>query len=484
MAKEKTIRTRYAPSPTGFLHIGGARTALFNYVFAKKHHGKFILRIEDTDEVRNIEGGHISLDSDLKFLGIFPDESFFNPGSKGPYLQSQKTERYLEICEELLNQGKAYRCFCSEKELEEAKNSAIANNSPPFYSRKCRNLTEEEIQAKLDDDIPYTVRLKVDLKKEYKWKDLVRGEIVFQEHSLQDYVIMRSNKVPTYNFAVVVDDHDMEINYVLRGEEHISNTPFQLATYYALGWEDSIPQFGHLSIIVDDDKKKLSKRSANEFHFISGLDKKGYPPEAIFNFLALLGWSNGEEEIFSVDEIIKAFNVESLSPSPAFYDVKKLNWISRKYFQNMSPSHYLNFVKYHFTVDLGEFNSKKELFALANKKNIDCAAQLNEMATDFYAERSLSSENIDFLKNHFQLLNLAKDYFPMKSEAWDSTTIRNYLKQLMQISGLKGKDFFRPLRLAFSLLEEGFELVNVMECLGREVLSRNLDSSLSLIRGE
>lgn len=481
MEKKAQICTRYAPSPTGELHIGGARTALFNYVFAKKHKGKFIMRIEDTDQERNIEDGHIKLEEDLKFLNIFPDESFSIPGSRGPYLQSQKLDRYQKIANDLVKEGKAYRCFCTEHELNEARETAISNNSTPNYSKKCRNLSQAEIDAKIKANTPYTIRLKVNILKEYRWKDLLRGEITTPEHSMSDYIILRSNGNPTYNFAVVIDDHDMGITHVLRGEEHVPNTPYQLATYHALGWEDKIPEFGHLSIIVDIDRKKLSKRSGNELHFISGLSKKGYPPEAVFNFLALLGWSNGEEEIFSSDEIIEAFKLESLSLSPAYYDLDKLNWISHKYFQNMSDTYYLNFVNNYFTIDLGGFNDKKELFALANKKSIYCATQLNEMAKEFFEIKELNDTQIDFLKKNKNILNLALDHFPLGTDNWDLTTIRNYLKQLMHISELKGKSFFKPLRLAFSFREEGFELVNVMECLGREVLLANLNKVMSLL---
>ncbi|OAL10183.1 glutamate--tRNA ligase [Candidatus Mycoplasma haematobovis] len=481
MEKKTQVCTRYAPSPTGALHIGGARTALFNYVYAKKHKGKFIMRIEDTDQERNIGDGHIGLEEDLKFLNIFPDESFSIPGPRGPYLQSQKLDRYRKIANALLKEGKAYRCFCTEKELTEARERAISNNSTPIYSKKCRNLSEKEIEEKLKANIPHTIRLKVNILKQYQWKDLVRGEITVPEHSMSDYIIMRSNGNPTYNFAVVIDDYDMGISHVLRGEEHISNTPYQLATYHALGWEEHLPEFGHLSIIVDIDRKKLSKRSGNELHFISGLSKKGYPPEAIFNFLALLGWSNGEEEIFSSDEIIKDFKLESLSLAPAYYDIDKLNWMSHKYFQSMSAPYYLNFVNNYFTVDLGDFNDKKEMFALANKKIIYCASQLNEMAKEFYESKELDVTQIGFLKKHKNILNLALDHFPLSSDKWDLTTIRNYLKQLIHISELEGKSFYKPLRLAFSFREEGFELANVMECLGRDVLLNNLNKVMALL---
>lgn len=283
------VSTRYAPSPTGELHVGGARTALFNYLYAKKHNGRFILRIEDTDESRNIQDGHIAIENSLKQLSIFPDESFSNPGSFGPYKQSQKLGKYREVCHRLLEEGKAYRCFCTEEELEAARKRALDSGETPKYSRKCMRLSPEQIEEKIKEGKPFSVRLKVDIAENYEWDDLIRGHISTPSSSMSDYIIMRSNDLPTYNFAVVIDDSDMKITCVLRGEEHIPNTPYQLATYLALGLEDSIPDFGHLSIIVDENRRKLSKRSGDDAHFVSRLIGKGYLPAAIVNFLVLLG---------------------------------------------------------------------------------------------------------------------------------------------------------------------------------------------------
>lgn len=287
--KKGIVCTRYAPSPTGELHVGGARTALFNYLYAKKHNGKFILRIEDTDEARNIPDGHIAIEKSLKQLNIFPDESFSFPGTLGPYKQSQKLGKYREICQRLLDEGKAYRCFCTDEELEEARREALKNDETPKYSRKCLGLTREQIEENLEAGKPFAVRLRVDIRDRYEWDDLIRGPISTPADSMSDYIIMRSNDLPTYNFAVTIDDADMKITCVLRGEEHISNTPYQLATYYALGLDESIPEFGHLSIIVDENRRKLSKRSGDDRHFVSRLIEKGYLPEAVVNFLVLLG---------------------------------------------------------------------------------------------------------------------------------------------------------------------------------------------------
>ena len=262
------VRARYAPSPTGFFHVGGARTALFNYLYAKHMGGDFILRIEDTDTERNVEGGIESQINNLEWMGIKIDESVKNPGKFGPYQQTHKLKRYQELAYKLLEEGKAYRCFCTKDELDKNREAAMAGGQTPKYNRHCLYLTKEEIQKKLDAKIPFTIRLKIDDNTEYSWDDMIRGKISVPTSALTDPVILKSNGIPMYNFGVVVDDHDMQITHVLRGEEHISNTPYQLAIKRALGWEKDPIQYGHLSVIVNETGKKLSKRDKSLKQFI------------------------------------------------------------------------------------------------------------------------------------------------------------------------------------------------------------------------
>ncbi|WP_391592214.1 Glutamyl-tRNA synthetase [[Mycoplasma] cavipharyngis] len=467
----KQVRTRYAPSPTGQLHVGGARTAIFNYLFAKQNIGNFILRIEDTDLNRNIEDTiHFQFDN-LKWLNIFPDESFSNPGNTGPYLQSQKLLTYEKIAYQLLEQNKAYRCFCNPEELEKHRTNALANNQTPRYNKYCRNLTQAEIEAKLAADIPYTIRLKIDDSIDYEWDDLIHGHIKIPGSALTDYVILRTNKIPTYNFAVVVDDCDMQITHVLRGEEHLSNTPYQISTYQALDKVKQMPKFAHLSIIVGADGKKLSKRDHTTNQFIQNFRNDGFLPEAVVNFLALLSWSGIEnQEIMSIQEMITHFDLTKLSKSPSFFDYKKLLWISGQYFKKIDEKFYLNFVRPFFNIDLGELNDNKNEIALLFKNQISYANELNQLAKNLFnepdnVERILEQNKDNFLKNR-DIFEISLKLLPSHHDEWDQANLRAYLKQIMAQTNKKGADFFMVLRLGLTYSDHGPELFRVIKLMG------------------
>lgn len=331
------VRVRYAPSPTGFLHIGNARTAMFNYLFAKHYGGDFILRIEDTDIERNVEGGEESQLHYLNWLGIYPDESPQKPGTCGPYRQMERLDIYRAIVDEMLEKGLAYKCFCTSEELAEVKELQEAQGIAPMYNRKCADLSKEEIAEKEAAGLPYVIRVRVPERKTYAFDDMIRGTISFESKDIGDWVIVKSNGIPTYNFAVVVDDHMMNITHVFRGEEHISNTPKQLMIYDMLGWV--APKYGHMTLIVNENKKKLSKRDHSIMQYISQYDETGYLPEAMFNFMALLGWSpEGEEEIFTKEQLIEQFSEHRLSKSPSVFDVNKLKWVNAQYIHKMEPA--------------------------------------------------------------------------------------------------------------------------------------------------
>ncbi|MDF2904450.1 MAG: gltX, partial [Bacillus sp. (in: firmicutes)] len=312
----KNIRVRYAPSPTGHLHIGNARTALFNYLFARNLGGKFIIRIEDTDQKRNIEGGEQSQLKYLKWLGMDWDESIDIGGEYGPYRQSERNDIYEKHFNDLLENGQAYKCYCTEAELEAEREEQTAKGDTPAYSGKCRHLTEED-RAKLEaEGRKPSIRFLVPQGEIYSFDDMVKGVVSFESEGIGDFVIVKKDGIPTYNFAVTVDDYLMDISHVLRGDDHISNTPKQLMIYKALGWEP--PIFGHMTLIVNESRKKLSKRDESIIQFIEQYEQLGYIPEALFNFIALLGWSpTGEEEIFSKEELIEIFDAKRLSKSPA-----------------------------------------------------------------------------------------------------------------------------------------------------------------------
>jgi len=331
-------RVRYAPSPTGFLHIGNARTALFNYLFARKTGGQMIVRIEDTDTERNVDTGIENQLSMLKWLGIDWDESIDRPGDYGPYRQLERLDIYQAIAQQLMDQGHAYKCYCTKEELEAEKAAQIARGEDKYhYSRKCLHAPEQ--------DKPYAIRFLVPENQTYTFHDLVKGEVTFKSEDIGDWVMVKQNGIPTYNFACAVDDHFMDITHVLRGEDHITNTPRQMMIYHALGWD--VPTYGHMTLIVNQHGKKLSKRDGDIIQFIEQYKNLGYAPEALFNFIALLGFSPGEQELLTPAELIEVFSADKLSNHPATFDPQKLQFINHQTLKNLDLETFKTYTKPH-----------------------------------------------------------------------------------------------------------------------------------------
>lgn len=358
------VRVRFAPSPTGYLHIGGARTALFNWLFARKMGGKLILRIEDTDVARLKEDSVSQILTSLKWLGINWDEGPEVGGDYGPYYQSERFDIYRKYCQQLVDEGKAYYCFCTPEELEAQREKQRQAKQPFRYARTCRDLTPEEVKARIDAGASYSVRLKIPAEGSVVVHDLIHGDVTFNMDQYDDFVIMKSNGIPTYNFAVVIDDHLMGMTHVMRAEEHLSNTPKQLLVYQAFGWEP--PKFGHMSMILAPDRSKLSKRhgatSVEEFR------SQGFVAEAIVNYLTLLGWGPGDErEIFSLQDTVELFELEQMSKKAAIYDTKKLTWMNGQYLSELPLEKILPEVKPFFVkdgyVDEVWFAENEEYFA-------------------------------------------------------------------------------------------------------------------------
>ena len=358
------VRVRFAPSPTGYLHIGGARTALFNWLFARKMGGKLILRIEDTDVARLKEDSVSQILTSLKWLGINWDEGPEVGGDYGPYYQSERFDIYRKYCQQLVDEGKAYYCFCTPEELEAQREKQRQAKQPFRYARTCRDLTPEEVKARIDAGASYSVRLKIPAEGSVVVHDLIHGDVTFNMDQYDDFVIMKSNGIPTYNFAVVIDDHLMGMTHVMRAEEHLSNTPKQLLVYQAFGWEP--PKFGHMSMILAPDRSKLSKRhgatSVEEFR------SQGFVAEAIVNYLTLLGWGPGDErEIFSLQDTVDLFELEQMSKKAAIYDTKKLTWMNGQYLSELPLEKILPEVKPFFVkdgyVDEAWFAENEEYFA-------------------------------------------------------------------------------------------------------------------------
>ncbi len=345
------VRTRFAPSPTGFMHVGNLRTALYEYLVAKSLGGKFVLRIEDTDRERLVEGAVDVIYNTMKTAGLVHDEGPDVGGEYGPYVQSERKDMYLPYAEQLIKEGKAYRCFCTKERLEEVQNSTVGGG----YDRHCRDLEQSEIDRLLEAGTPYVIRQKMPIDGETKFVDAVFGEITVDNSELQDQILIKADGYPTYNFANVIDDHTMGITHVVRGSEYLSSTPKYNLLYEAFGWE--IPTYIHLPLINgkndDGTVSKLSKRHGSTG--FEDLIAEGYLPQAIINYIALLGWCpKDNQEIFTLDELCKVFDISGISKSPSVFDYDKLDWFNAEYIRKMSVEEFAKVADPYFTQALGD----------------------------------------------------------------------------------------------------------------------------------
>ncbi len=474
------IRVRYAPSPTGELHIGNARTALFNYLFARHNGGEFIIRTEDTDTRRNLDYGEASQLDNLSWLGIDWDESPLNPGEYGPYRQSERLSIYQPLIDQLIEEDKAYKCYMTEDELEAEREAQRARGEMPHYGGQHSNLTQEERDAYEAQGRVPAIRFRVPADEVYEFEDMVKGKVSFESKNISgDWVIQKKDGMPTYNFAVAVDDHFMEISHVLRGDDHIANTPKQMMIYDAFGWE--YPNFGHMTLIVNSEtNKKLSKRDGGILQFIEQYRRLGYLPEAMFNFITLLGWSpKGEDEIFSKEEFIEIFDVDRLSTSPAAFDAKKLEWINNTYVKAASLDEIVDLSLPHLQEaglidgepDKKEIEWARKLVSLYHDE-MSYGAQIVDLSTLFFnndlhideaSKEELSQETasvvIDAMAEKLEALPAAE---------FVSENIKPLTKEIQKETGVKGRKLFMPIRIAVSGQMHGPDLPSVIEVLGKE----------------
>lgn len=474
----KKVRVRYAPSPTGHLHIGNARTALFNYLYARHHDGDFIIRIEDTDQKRNIKDGEKSQLENLAWLGMDWDESPQKPGEFGPYRQSERKEIYMPLIEQLLASNLAYKCYATEAELEAEREAQKARGEMPHYGGMCANLTAEQQAAYEAEGRESVVRFRVPKNKEFTFDDLVKGKITFESESVGgDFVILKRDGMPTYNFAVAVDDHFMEISHVLRGDDHIANTPKQLMIYEAFGWEP--PVFGHMTLIINSETgKKLSKRDETILQFIEQYRELGYLPEAMFNFVSLLGWSPvGEEEIFSQNELIQMFDADRLSKSPAAFDSKKLEWINNQYMKAL-PVETVTKMAVPYLVKAGNIAEKDatthsewlEKIVGLYQPQMSYAEQIVDLAKLFFTEHPVLDDSCkEVLAGETvpTVLNCFKEKIA-ELEDFSELAIKATIKEVQKETGIKGKNLFMPIRVAVTGQMHGPELGETIELLGKE----------------
>ena len=484
------VRVRYAPSPTGNLHIGNARTALFNYLFAKHYGGDFVLRIEDTDFKRNKEEGERSQLKYMDWLGLDYDEGIGKEKEFGPYRQSERIEIYQKYAEQLLAEDKAYKCYMTAEELEAEREEQVANGLPPRYSGKHAHLTKEEQEQFEKEGRKPSIRIRVPQDRTYSFNDMVKGELSFEGKDFGDFVIVKNDGVATYNFAVAIDDHLMEISHVLRGDDHVSNTPKQLVVYEALGFKP--PIFGHMTLIVNENKKKLSKRDETIIQFIEQYDDLGYLPEALFNFITLLGWSpEGEQEIFTREEFVKIFDEKRLSKSPAFFDNNKLTWINNQYIKAQPLERIVNlalpfFVKEGVATQEEVDNNRawfEKLISLYQPQ-MSYGAEIVELTKQFFIEEiKFDEEELEILKQDTTVA-VFEDFLEKLEVAGDFTSesIKTLIKTIQKDTGVKGKNLFMPIRIASTGSMHGPELNTSLELLGRDRVVARVKAALELIK--
>lgn len=450
----KKVRTRFAPSPTGYMHIGNLRTALFTYLIAKQNDGDFILRIEDTDRERYVEGAVEVIYNTLKDIGLNWDEGPDVGGPVGPYVQSERMGMFKQYAVELVEKGEAYYCFCDKERLDEVKAIQEASGIMPMYDRHCRNLSPEEVQAKLDAGIPYVIRQKVPLEGEVTFHDALYGDITVDCSTLDDQILIKTDGMPTYNFANVVDDHLMGITHVVRGNEYLASAPKYNLLYKAFGWE--VPEYIHVEHIMKDKQHKLSKRDGDASY--EDLMKKGYLKEAVINYIALLGWApKGENEIFSLEELVKEFDINGLSKSPAIFDPMKLKAINGKYIKALTPEKFAEYAIPYIKesvnrddVDLmeiaGLLQARTELFTDIPEA-VDFIDMLPEYNIDLYTHKKMKTNpenSLDSLKAVLPVLE------SIEEKDWTIDNIHEKLFELISEKEVKNGIILWPLRVAVS----------------------------------
>ncbi len=484
-----SVRVRFAPSPTGFVHIGSLRTALYNYLFAKQQSGKYIIRVEDTDRTRLVEDAVEGMIRSMEWAGVVHDEGPFlerttivQRGEFGPYIQSERLDLYNQYIVQLIESGHAYYCFCTRERLDTLREEQKAKGETSRYDGHCRDLSIEEANKRIAAGEEHVVRLKLPVNQEISFHDVVRGEVTFNTADLDDQVLIKTDGFPTYHFAVIVDDHLMGITHIIRGEEWVSSTPKHVYLYQAFGWE--APEYVHLPNILNTEKKKLSKRhgdvAVEDFH------KKGYLPEALVNYIALLGWSPDEErEIFSMNELIEKFDLSRVSKSGGVFDVNKLKWMNNHYIREADDDR-LAHLALPYLLGSGiieetevdeNFEWIKQIVSLVKEK-LDYMMQITPYVQSFQQETveieedALEIVHMDHVKG---LLEAFKERI-LELEELENVAIKAVIKSLQKDLGVKGKNLFMPIRIGVTGEIHGSDLVETIKILGKERIEKRLDS--------
>lgn len=457
-------RLRFAPSPTGFVHVGNARTALFNYLHAGKTKGTLVLRIEDTDLERSKQKYEENLIKDLKWLGIDWHEGPDKDGDFGPYRQSERIKTYQTYAQQLIDNSHAYYCFCTPEELQKAKEEAKAEGLQQEYSGKCRNLEIEQAREKIQNGEPAAIRFKIPENTEITFYDLVRDKVTFDSNLISDPIILRSNGIPAYNFSVVIDDHLMNINMVIRGEDHLSNTARQVMIFRALGFD--LPKFAHLSMVMGSDNTKLSKRHGSTS--LVQFREQGYLPEALLNYLALLGWAppGGDKVIFTRDELINSFSIKKVSKSAAIFDYQKLKWMNREHIRLLDDRELGRRMTPFLRRAEFEFADNPNIIQWIGKTARVLSAYhylLPEIAEGFKQFSSLDYDkaiinSINESEESRKVIAILADEIAQIPSPVDFSKVVEITKKIQQQEGIKGKALYHPIRLALTGKESGIEL--------------------------
>lgn len=484
----KEVRVRFAPSPTGYVHIGGLRTALYNYLFARNQGGKFVLRIEDTDRTRFVEGALENLIKVLDWAGLDYDEGVFledgklvEKGDFGPYIQSDRVKNgiYKKYIDQLIEEGKAYYCFCSQERLDNLRNQQKADGLMPKYDGLCRGVSLEEAKKRVQAGEPHVVRLKLSANLDIEFNDLIKGKLSINTNDMDDQVLIKSDGFPTYHFAVVVDDHLMGITHIIRGDEWVSSTPKHVYLYEAFGWEK--PTFVHLPTVLGQDKKKLSKRNADVS--VADFLQKGYLKDALINYIALVGWSpESNQEILSHDELIEQFSIDRVSKSGGIFDVKKLDWVNSHYIKELTDEELAEKIK-PYLLEEGLIDDSYEQEKLINlaatfKTSLNKFSEITQEVS-FIFEDYKSETYYENVKEHLQSEDSKKVLEKIKeilsSENLDQELANTLMKKVQKATGVKGKNLYMPARAAISGQEHGPEMLHLFMVLGKDAIIERID---------
>jgi len=459
------VKVRFAPSPTGYLHVGGLRTALFNYLYAKKVGGKIVLRIEDTDQARKVENAVENLYSTFESLNIQFDEGPVQGGGCDPYYQSKRLHIYSEHIKNLLIKGHAYPCFCTSKRLADVRKKQADAKKTIKYDRHCQKLDRNKITSKMKTD-SYVIRLKVPNEEEVSFYDMVRERVAIRCKEIDDQVLIKSDGFPTYHFANVVDDYLMGITHVIRGEEWLSSTPKHILLYQFFDWK--LPKFIHLPLLLNPDKSKLSKRQGDVA--VEDYLNNGYLPEALINFVALLGWHpKNDREIFSFNELEKEFSLKRIHKSGAVFDIEKLNWMNGQYLKNMSIDPLMNYVRPVFEkagLDISDARKFKAVVENARKR-VDKISEIIDHSIPFYTKLAFSNNDLNILNNDVSqsILKFISEKLSHQPN-WSEEEVKSLVKKTTEVTGIGGKDLYSPLRLSLFGSPHGPDIPLLIEILG------------------